>query len=76
VVLAQRFGFLVREGYASSLVEAAIRFAIGKRGVSTAVIGISTMEQLEEAVAANQGPLPAAAYARLGAVWAGFAGDA
>lgn len=71
VALAERFGFLVDEGYTSSLVEAAIRFAIGQSGVSTAVIGISTLEQLEEAVAAaNKGPLPAAAYARLDAVWA------
>ncbi len=76
VILAQRFGFLIDEGYADSLVEAAIRFAIGKNGVSTAVIGISTIEQLEEAVAsANKGPLPTAAYARLNAVWAGFEGD-
>ncbi len=77
VALAGRFGFLVEEGYASNLVEAAIRFAIGQSGVSTAVIGISTLEQLEEAVAAaNKGPLPPALYARLDAVWAGFAGAA
>lgn len=76
VALAQRFGFLISEGYASSLVEAAIRFAQGKSGVSTAIIGISTIEQLEEAAAAaHKGPLPAAAYARLAAVWAGFAGN-
>jgi len=77
VALAQRFGFLVDEGYASSLVEAAIRFAIGKSGVSTAVIGISTIEQLEEAVAAaNKGALSADADTRLEATWAGFAGAA
>ncbi len=76
VALAARFGFLVSEGYASTLVEAAIRFALGKNGVSTAVIGISTLGQLEEAVvAANKGPLAADIYARLAAVWGGFAGN-
>ncbi len=77
VALAGRFGFLVEEGYANSLVEAAIRFAIGQSGVSTAVIGISTLAQLEEAVAAvNKGPLSAEAYTRLDEIWAEFAGDA
>jgi aryl-alcohol dehydrogenase-like predicted oxidoreductase len=77
VALAQRFGWLTSEGYASSLPEAAIRFALGKAGVTTAVIGISTVEQLEAAVAAAQhGPLPAEAHARLGAVWAGLADGA
>lgn len=76
VALAQRFTFLVDEGYASSLVEAAIRFAIGKNGVSTAVIGISTLAQLEEAVAAaNKGALPAAVNARLAGVWSGRTPD-
>lgn len=71
--LAGRFGFLVDEGHAASLVEAAIRFAIGTPGISTALIGIATLEQLEAAlVAANKGPLPAEALARLGGVWAGF----
>jgi aryl-alcohol dehydrogenase-like predicted oxidoreductase len=73
VALAGRFGFLVDEGHAASLVEAAIRFAISKRGISTALIGIATLAQLEAAlVAANKGPLPAEALARLGDVWAGF----
>ncbi len=71
--LAGRFGFLVDEGHAATLVEAAIRFAIGNPRVSTALIGIATLEQLEAAVAAaNKGPLPAEALARLGDVWAGF----
>lgn len=76
VALSQRFNFLVDDEYASSLVEAAIRFVIGKTEVSTAVIGISTLQQLEEAVeAANKGPLPAEALARLDAVWAGFGAE-
>ncbi len=71
--LAERFGFLVDEGHAASLVEAAIRFAVSKPGISTALIGVATLEQLEAAVAAaNKGPLPPAALARLDAVWARF----
>ena len=59
---AQRFAFLVEEGFAGSLVEAAIRFAIGKPEVSTALVGISDMQQLEQAAdAVSRGPLPAEA---------------
>jgi len=70
VARAQRLDFLVREGYAGSLVEAAIRFAIAKPQVSTALVGLSNMEQLEQAVAAaERGPLPAEAVERLHQVW-------
>jgi aryl-alcohol dehydrogenase-like predicted oxidoreductase len=71
VALAGRFRFLVREGYAASLVEAAIRFAIGKPEISTALVGISTLDQLEQAAAAaERGPLPAEATERLCQIWA------
>jgi aryl-alcohol dehydrogenase-like predicted oxidoreductase len=71
VALAGRFSFLVQEGYVSSLVEAAIRFAIGKPEVSTTLVGISNMEQLEQAVTfASRGPLAADALDRLREVWA------
>lgn len=73
VALAQRFAFLVDEGHASSLVEAAVRFAIGKPGVSTVLVGISSVDQLEQAVRfASRGPLAAGAVERLGRVWAGY----
>jgi aryl-alcohol dehydrogenase-like predicted oxidoreductase len=69
VAWARRFDALVAEGHADSLVEAAIRFAIGKPEIATALVGISSIEQLEQALAAaSRGPLPAAAVARLQAL--------
>ncbi|MBN1247535.1 MAG: aldo/keto reductase [Anaerolineae bacterium] len=74
VALAQRFDFLAEEGYVKSLVEAAVRFVLAKPEVSTAMVGISNMDQLDKAVTyANRGPLPAEAMARLDEVWSGFA---
>ncbi len=71
VAWARRFDFLVSEGHAGSLPEAAIRFAIGKPEVATTLIGISSFEQLEQALdAANKPALPPEALARLQSVWA------
>lgn len=71
VRLAQRFRFLVEGGYADSLAEAAIRFAIAKEELATALVGFSSMEQMEQAVQyVERGPLPKAALARLPKVWA------
>jgi L-galactose dehydrogenase/L-glyceraldehyde 3-phosphate reductase len=68
------FQFLLQEEHASSLVEAAIRFASGKLEVSTVLIGISHMQQLEQAVDyIAKGPLPAEALDRLKQVWASYA---
>lgn len=70
VAWARRFDPLVAEGHAGSLVEAAIRFAIGKPEVATALVGISSIEQLEQALAAaGRGALPADASARLQGIW-------
>jgi len=50
--------------------QAALRFALGNKEFATRVIGITTIAQLDEALAAlEQGPLPAAAMARLDALW-------
>ncbi len=66
VAQAQRLGWLVQEGIVGSLVEAAIRFAISKPELSTALIGTASLEQFEQAAAAaNRGPLPADVLARL-----------
>lgn len=57
---------LVREGHASSLVEAALRFAIAHDAVGTVLVGFSTIAQLEYAAAAiNKGPLSAEAMRRV-----------
>jgi aryl-alcohol dehydrogenase-like predicted oxidoreductase len=74
VALARRFHFLVGQGYVSGLVEAAIRFALSKPEVSTTLVGVSNIEQLEQAVSfANLGPLPEGALSRLPEVWANTA---
>ncbi len=66
VARGRRFAFLVEDGTVGNLVEAAIRFALSKSEISTTLIGISSLEQLEHAVAcANRGPLSAEALARL-----------
>ena len=74
---SQRFNVLVQAGYAGNLIEAAIRFVIGKAEVSTVLIGISDLQQLEQAVeySAN-GPLSAGALDRLRQLWADDAGPA
>ena len=67
------FDFLVKDGFADSLVEAAIRFAIGNENLSTALVGLSSFEQLEQAVAYTaKGPLPSEAIDRLEGIWAGL----
>jgi aryl-alcohol dehydrogenase-like predicted oxidoreductase len=66
---ARRFAFLVADGTVGSLVEAGIRFALSKREISTAMVGTSSLEQLEQAVAAaRRGPLPADALERVHAI--------
>jgi D-threo-aldose 1-dehydrogenase len=56
--------------------QAALRFVLGNDGFDTRVIGITTIEQLDAALAAlARGPLPADAVAQLEALWAGGFGD-
>ena len=72
---ADDFRFLVQEGHVDSLVEASLRFALANTGVSSVLVGYSSLEHLEQAVSyAAKGPLPPEAMARLPEVWAGFAG--
>ena len=70
VEAARLFEGLVRAGYAGNLIEAAMRFAITTDAISTALVGVANLEQLETAAAAvNRGPLPAAALAGLPPIW-------
>jgi aryl-alcohol dehydrogenase-like predicted oxidoreductase len=71
---ARALAFLVEAGYASNLIEAAMRFAWNKTNLSTALVGVSSMEHLEQAIAAQaRGGLPAAALERLTHAWTQFA---
>jgi len=64
---------LVKEGHASSLVEASLRFALTSPAVSTVLLGYSSLEHLEYAAAAvAKGPLSDAALTRLSQLWAQF----
>jgi L-galactose dehydrogenase/L-glyceraldehyde 3-phosphate reductase len=68
------FRFLVEDGYVGSLVEAAIRFSLNNEHISTSLIGIANIEQLQQAIEfGKKGPLPAEAIEKLEGVWAGFA---
>lgn len=74
VARARRFSFIVEEGHAGSLAEAAVRFALGKEGISSVLVGISSLEQLEAAAQAQaKGPLPPAVLGRLEEIWKGLA---
>jgi aryl-alcohol dehydrogenase-like predicted oxidoreductase len=51
--------------------QTALRFVLGNRDVTTRVIGISDLAQLEEAIeAVEKGPLPSQAITRLEGLWA------
>lgn len=72
VARAQRYTFLVEDGRMSNLVEAAIRFVVSKPGVSTALLGISSRDQLEQAVEyVERGPLSGDALEHIRATWSG-----
>ena len=74
---ARRLEPLVREGLGGSVIELAVRFVISHEGVSTALVGYSTLEHLEyAAAAANKGPLPSEALERIGALQNSFVGEA
>jgi aryl-alcohol dehydrogenase-like predicted oxidoreductase len=73
---ARRFIPLLTEGLASSLAEAAIRYAIAPEAMSTILVGMASIEQFEQALAAvNKGPLPVAALERVHAVQQAFVGE-
>jgi aryl-alcohol dehydrogenase-like predicted oxidoreductase len=66
VARAKQLEPLVRDGAAGSLTELGERFVISHPAVSTMLIGYSTLDHLEAAIAAvEKGPLPDAALKRL-----------
>jgi aryl-alcohol dehydrogenase-like predicted oxidoreductase len=67
---------LVNEGFATSLSEAATRFALSHPAVGTILVGMATPQQFEDALAAVQkGPLPQAALKRLSVLRQEFSGE-
>ena len=73
---ARRLIPLVKEGFATSLTEAATRFALSHPAMGTILVGMATPQQFEDALAAVQkGPLPQAALDRLSALRQAFSGE-
>lgn len=73
---ASRLMPLVTEGFAASLPEAAIRFAMAHPAMGTVLVGMASVEEFEAALAAVlKGPLPAAALRRVAELTAGFSGE-
>ena len=73
---ARRLIPLVKEGFATSLTEAATRFALSHPAMGTILVGMATPQQFEDALAAAQkGPLPRAALDRLSELRQAFAGE-
>ena len=73
---ARRLMPLVEEGFATSLTEAATRFALSHPAMGTILVGMATPQQFEDALAAaEKGPLPQAALDRLTALRQAFAGE-
>jgi aryl-alcohol dehydrogenase-like predicted oxidoreductase len=73
---ARRLMPLVEEGFATSLTEAATRFALSHPAMGTILVGMATPQQFEDALAAaEKGPLPQAALDRLSALRQEFSGE-
>jgi len=67
---------MVTEGYASTLAEAATRFAITHPAMGTILVGMATIAEFDASLAAVlKGPLPPAALKRLAELRAGFVGE-
>ena len=74
---AHLFDSVLRAGYADSLVELALRFAISDGGPSTVLLGISDLDQLNLAAAlVARGPLPSKAMDLIANAWKGMANEA
>ena len=66
VARSRSFKHLIEEGWVDGMAEAAICFVLDDAGISTALIGFSGLDQLEQAIIAERkGPLPSDAVAWL-----------
>jgi aryl-alcohol dehydrogenase-like predicted oxidoreductase len=73
---ARRLMPLVEEGFASSLTEAATRFALSHPAMGAILVGMATPQEFEGAFAAvEKGPLPQAALDRLATLRQAFSGE-
>jgi aryl-alcohol dehydrogenase-like predicted oxidoreductase len=73
---ARRLLPLVAEGHAATLPEAALRYVTAHPAISTVLIGIATIEQLDQAIAAvEKGPLSPSALRRVAELQRGFVGE-
>jgi aryl-alcohol dehydrogenase-like predicted oxidoreductase len=73
---ARRLMPLIEEGFATSLTEAATRFALSHPAMGTILVGMATPQQFEDALAAaEKGPLPQAALDRLSVLRQAFSGE-
>ncbi len=73
---ASRLQPLVIEGFAASLTEAAIRFAMAQPAINTILVGMASVNEFENALAAVlKGPLSADALHRVAGLTSGFAGE-
>lgn len=77
VARALRFGEIIKRGIAQNLVELSLRFVLSNPNLSTTLIGLSTLEQLEHAgQSAQKGPLPSEALELIATIQQSFAGEA
>lgn len=68
--------FLIDDGYVDSMAEASVRFVLSNRDISTALVGIASVEQLQQALAAAaKGPLATEALDKLQRTWESFANE-
>jgi aryl-alcohol dehydrogenase-like predicted oxidoreductase len=76
VARAVRFSEVVKRGFAKDLVEASIRYVLSNRDLTTTLVGLSTLEQLDHAAkSAKKGPLPAEALKLIESIQQGFVGE-
>ncbi len=76
VARARKFAEVVKRGYAQDLIEASLRYVLSNPALSTTLVGLSTLGQLEHAVrSAERGPLPAEALKLIASIQQGFVGE-